>query len=119
MPAIARAVTGDSAGARRLGCQSRDCADKAAWIKEWHDHDSGGRVNPGRFFKALRRRLDRDAIVVADDGNHTFLTAELMPIFEGGSFLSPTDFNCMGYCVPACIGAKLAQPDTAGRGHRR
>ena len=85
-------------------------ADKAAWVKEWLDHDSGGRVNPGRFFQALRRALDRDAIIVADDGNHTFLTAELMPIFEGGNFLSPTDFNCMGYCVPACIGAKLAQP---------
>jgi acetolactate synthase-1/2/3 large subunit len=85
-------------------------ADKAAWIEEWKEHDSAGRVNPGRFFEALRRGLERDAIVVADDGNHTFLTAELMPIFEGGSFLSPTDFNCMGYCVPACIGAKLAQP---------
>jgi acetolactate synthase-1/2/3 large subunit len=85
-------------------------ADKAAWIQEWKDHDSAGRVNPGRFFQGLRQRLDNDAIVVADDGNHTFLTAELMPIFEGGSFLSPTDFNCMGYCVPACIGAKLAQP---------
>jgi acetolactate synthase-1/2/3 large subunit len=90
--------------------KSRIASDKAAWIKEWNDHDSGGRVNPGRFFQALRRRLDPDAIVVADDGNHTFLTAELMPIFEGGNFLSPTDFNCMGYCVPACIGAKLAQP---------
>ncbi len=86
-------------------------ADKAAWVKEWLDHDSAGRVNPGRFFQALRRGLERDAIVVADDGNHTFLTAELMPILEGGSFLSPTDFNCMGYCVPACIGAKLARPE--------
>ena len=26
-------------------------------------------------------------------------------------FISPTDFNCMGYCVPAAIGAKLANPD--------
>jgi acetolactate synthase-1/2/3 large subunit len=86
-------------------------ADKAAWVKEWKDHDSAGRVNPGRFFQALRQRLERDAIVVADDGNHTFLTAELMPIFEGGNFLSPTDFNCMGYCIPACIGAKLARPE--------
>ncbi|MCW8872519.1 MAG: thiamine pyrophosphate-binding protein [Xanthomonadales bacterium] len=86
-------------------------ADKAAWVKEWLDHDSAGRVNPGRFFQALRRGLERDAIVVADDGNHTFLTAELMPILEDGSFLSPTDFNCMGYCVPACIGAKLARPE--------
>ncbi len=48
---------------------------------------------------------------MADDGNHTFLTAELMPIFSGGNFLSPTDFNCMGYCVPACIGAKRVQPE--------
>jgi acetolactate synthase-1/2/3 large subunit len=86
-------------------------ADKAAWTKEWRDHDSGDRVNPGHFFAALRRRLDPNAIVVADDGNHTFLTAELMPMVEGSSFLSPTDFNCMGYCVPACIGAKLAQPE--------
>jgi len=84
--------------------------DKAAWLQEWLDHDSGGRVNPGRFFRSLRERLDRDAIIVADDGNHTFLTAELMPIVRGGGYLSPTDFNCMGYCVPACIGAKLAQP---------
>ena len=85
--------------------------DKSAWIEEWQSHDSGGRVNPGHFFGALRSRLDGDAIVVADDGNHTFLTAELMPIYRGGSYLSPTDFNCMGYCVPGCIGAKLAQPD--------
>jgi acetolactate synthase-1/2/3 large subunit len=85
-------------------------ADKAAWQAEWEAHDSGERVNPGLFFSALRSRLHDDAIVVADDGNHTFLTAELLPIFEGGRFLSPTDFNCMGYCVPATIGAKLAEP---------
>ena len=78
--------------------------DKEKWLEDWLAHDSGERVNPGRFFKALRSR-------VADDGNHTFLTAELLPIPAGGSYLSPTDFNCMGYCVPACIGAKLAQPD--------
>jgi acetolactate synthase-1/2/3 large subunit len=85
--------------------------DKAAWTTAWLTHDSGERVNPGRFFRSLRSRLERDAIIVADDGNHTFLTAELMPILEGGDYLSPTDFNCMGYCVPACIGAKLARPE--------
>ncbi len=85
--------------------------DKAVYRKEWHAHDSGDRVNPCHFFDALREKLDDDAIVVADDGNHTFLTAELMPIRAGGAFFSPTDFNCMGYCVPACIGAKLSAPD--------
>jgi acetolactate synthase-1/2/3 large subunit len=45
-----------------------------------------------------------------DDGNHTFLTAELLPIHRARGLISPTDFNCMGYCVPATVGAKLAQP---------
>ena len=85
--------------------------DKAAYRKEWRDHDSGDRVNPGRFFDALREQLDDDAIVIADDGNHTFLTAELMPINSGGAYFSPTDFNCMGYCVPGTIAAKLAKPE--------
>ena len=100
-------------------CPARDwtalkesiATDKAAWLQEWLAHDSGDRVNPGKFFRSLRSQLDRDAVIVADDGNHTFLTAELMPIYQGGNYLSPTDFNCMGYCVPGSIGAKLALPD--------
>jgi acetolactate synthase-1/2/3 large subunit len=68
-------------------------------------------VNPCRFFTELRRQLDDDAIVIADDGNHTFLTAELMSIHPGGAYLSPTDFNCMGYCVPATVAVKMALPE--------
>jgi len=93
------------------GLKESIAADKAAWLEEWLAHDSKDRVNPGNFFISLRSRLDRDAVIVADDGNHTFLTAELMPIYKGGNYLSPTDFNCMGYCVPGSIGAKLSQPD--------
>ncbi len=48
---------------------------------------------------------------MADDGNHTFLVAELLPIHASRGFFSPTDFNSMGYCIPAVIGAKLARPD--------
>ena len=110
VPALARALLGLGEARDWTALKDSIAADKAAWMQEWLSHDSGDRVNPGKFFSALRNRLDRDAIIVADDGNHTFLTAELMPIFEGGNYLSPTDFNCMGYCVPGCIGAKLAQP---------
>jgi len=49
-------------------------------------------------------------VTVLDDGNHTFLTAELYPLRRGARLLTPTDFNAMGYAVPAAIGAKLAQP---------
>jgi len=95
---------------RGTAVASQIAADKAAYVAEWERHDSGDRVNPGRFFTALRRQLPREAIIVADDGNHTFLAAELLPILAPRTFLSPTDFNCMGYCIPATIGAKLAQP---------
>jgi len=108
---IDRLGPGTAATRARLNARAAQiAADKAAYQREWLLHDSAGRVNPGRFFAALRRALPRDAIIVADDGNHTFLTAELMPILEPRTYLSPTDFNCMGYCVPATIGAKLAQP---------
>jgi acetolactate synthase-1/2/3 large subunit len=85
--------------------------DKASYREAWLGHDSKGRVNPCRFFAELRSQLDDDAIIISDDGNHTFLTAELMQINEGGAFLSPTDFNCMGYCVPATIAVKMALPE--------
>ena len=85
--------------------------DKAAYYDEWLKHDSKGRVNPARFFIELRRQLQDDAIVVADDGNHTFLCAELLPINQPRGFISPTDFNCMGYATPAVTAAKLANPD--------
>jgi acetolactate synthase-1/2/3 large subunit len=95
---------------RRAAVAARIAADKAAYVDAWLAHDPKGRVNPARFFEALRRRLADDATVVVDDGNHTFLAAELMPIRHARGFISPTDFNCMGYCVPATIGAKLARP---------
>lgn len=111
VPALADALLEASPAREWKDLAESIAADKTAWTKEWYSHDSGDRVNPARFFGALRAILDDDAIVVADDGNHTFLTAELMPIREGGTYISPTDFNCMGYCVPATIGAKLVQPE--------
>jgi len=85
--------------------------DKLAYQQEWFNHNSKGRVNPAKFFAELRTQLHDDDYVLADDGNHTFLTAELMPIHSVGHFVSPTDFNCMGYCTPAAIACKLANPN--------
>jgi acetolactate synthase-1/2/3 large subunit len=85
--------------------------DKRAYRDQWLSHADSGRVNPARFFAELRRQTAADAIVVVDDGNHTYLTAELFPLWHGGRLIVPTDFNAMGYAVPAAIGAKLARPD--------
>jgi len=105
LPAGASAATATAAATSDL--RARIARDKKAYRDEWLAHDSRGRVNPARFFQALRERLDDDAYLLADDGNHTFLTAELFAATRSRHVLSPTDFNCMGYCVPAAIGVKL------------
>lgn len=110
VPALANAVCSRGEATDSSATVLQIANDKASYRKAWRDHDNGDRVSPCLLFDALREQLDDDAIIVSDDGNHTFLTAELMPINSGGSFFSPTDFNCMGYCVPASIAAKLAKP---------
>ena len=95
---------------RKSGLIKQISDDKANYREEWRKHDSGEQVNPVVFFDALRKKLSDDGFVVVDDGNHTFLTAELMPIHTPRSMISPTDFNCMGYAVPATISTKLMHP---------
>lgn len=111
IPALAEKLLATTTARDRGPVEATIARDRAAYREEWLSHDSGGRVNPCRFFTELRSQLDDDAVIVTDDGNHTFLTAELMTINGGGTYLSPTDFNCMGYCVPATIAVRLAQPE--------
>ncbi|HKX98816.1 MAG TPA: thiamine pyrophosphate-binding protein [Steroidobacteraceae bacterium] len=111
LAALRDALDGTAARARADAVAAAIAADKRAYREEWLAHDPKGRVNPQRFFSALRARLPDDGIVVADDGNHTFLVAELMPIHAPRAYFSPSDFNSMGYCIPAVIGAKLARPE--------
>lgn len=83
---------------------------KLSYVRAFRRGGNRARVNPGVLFQVLDALSASDLIVVADDGNHTFLTAELMPMSGQRQFISPTDFNCMGYAVPAAVGAKLANP---------
>ncbi len=110
---LSKALGNDTGREGREGAQLRKTIKscKEAYRKEWQDHDSKDRVNPVQFFDGLRSVLPDDGILVVDDGNHTFLAAELMPIKDPKGFISPTDFNCMGYAVPAAIGAKLSNPE--------
>lgn len=85
--------------------------EKAAYRHAWYKHDTKGKVNPISFFDVLSKVMAEDSITVLDDGNHTFLAAELYPINKQGLLLTPTDFNAMGYAVPAAIGAKFANPN--------
>jgi acetolactate synthase I/II/III large subunit len=85
--------------------------DNADYYNEWLPSKKADVVSPGHFFKALRAKAEHDAFMVVDDGAHTFLAAELFDVYHPRHFISPTDYNAMGYCVPAAIGTKLTHPD--------
>ncbi|HET9577686.1 MAG TPA: thiamine pyrophosphate-dependent enzyme, partial [Usitatibacter sp.] len=110
LAALAAQLRAQDARPANTALQEQIARDKRAYREEWLAHDSGGRINPLHFFDELRRQAPADAITVLDDGNHTYLAAELFPIGRGGRLLTPTDFNAMGYAVPAAIGAKLGRP---------
>ena len=111
VPMLAEKLLTTSEPSEDTSIQDLIAREKETYRKEWRDYRSYERVNPVHLFDHLRTALDDDSIVVLDDGNHTFLAAELMPIHQHGQLISPTDFNCMGYAVPATIGAKLVNPN--------
>ncbi len=70
---------------------------------------SEDRVTPFRLLEALQDRFGPDTIFTADSGNGTFLAMECLRLDRPGHLLAPVDYSCMGYAVPAAIGAKLAK----------
>jgi acetolactate synthase-1/2/3 large subunit len=67
-------------------------------------------VDPAHLLRHLRRLLPRDAIITTDSGHHMFFVLTYFPIYEPRTYLAPTDYQSMGYSVPAAIGARLACP---------
>jgi acetolactate synthase-1/2/3 large subunit len=82
-------------------------AVRAAWARE----ESAERVSPPRLVCALQEVLGHHAVYTTDSGNGTFLAMECLRLDRPQSFLAPVDYSCMGYAVPAAIGAALACPE--------
>ena len=107
-------IQADATEGRNLDYKARKESNEArilnlneGYFSEWITGRREDIVSPGYFFQSLQKKITDDTIVMTDDGKHTFLTAELLNIAKPKHFVAPTDFNCMGYCVPAAIGAKL------------
>jgi acetolactate synthase-1/2/3 large subunit len=79
----------------------------------WADWETGSeareeRVAPPLLLKTLQSLLGPNAIYSTDSGNGTFLAMECLRLERPRSFLAPIDYSCMGYAVPAALGAALA-----------
>ncbi len=67
-------------------------------------------MTPEEFFGWLRDALPTDAIVVTDSGLHQILTRRYYEVRSARGLVCPSDFQSMGFGLPAAIGAKLAAP---------
>lgn len=72
--------------------------------------ESSDRVSPLVLIRALHRAFGPETIFTTDSGNGTFLAMEGLTLDAPGRFLAPVDYSCMGYSVPAAIGAALGRP---------
>jgi acetolactate synthase-1/2/3 large subunit len=78
--------------------------------KGWATPAASEKVYPPYLLKALQAAVGDDAIYTTDSGNGTFLAMECLRLQRPRSFLAPVDYSCMGYAVPAALGAALACP---------
>ncbi|MDJ0943282.1 MAG: thiamine pyrophosphate-binding protein [Kiloniellales bacterium] len=79
--------------------------------QEWLSWRSSKAVSGPRMVQAVQARFGPETIYVVDSGNGLFLAMESLRLNQPRSFLAPVDFSCMGYALPAAIGAGLANPD--------
>jgi len=82
----------------------------AVWA-DWAKAPNEDKVWPPHLLKACQEIFGPDAVYSTDSGNGTFLAVEGLRLTKPRSFLAPVDYSCMGYSVPAALGAALACPD--------
>jgi acetolactate synthase-1/2/3 large subunit len=68
-------------------------------------------IHPMRIYGELVPLLDRDAVVIGDGGDFVSYAGREIPSFEGGCWLDPGPFGCLGVGPGYAMAARLADPD--------
>ncbi len=116
---LTTALDGIREAALRVGL-----ADRGGWVERLQGLERAKRleeialldseqlpIHPARIYGELRRRLDRDAIVIGDGGDFVSYAGKYVDTFTPGCFLDPGPFGCLGTGPGYALGAKLARPD--------
>lgn len=113
--------------ALRLACSKRDVADRGWTVEElesWRrrlgtpapsEHPEPDLLGiepatPATFFAHMREVMPRDGVLVTDSGLHQVLARRHYTVLAERGLIAPTDFQSMGFGLPAAIGARLAAP---------
>ena len=67
-------------------------------------------IRPSRVYGELRRRLDRDAIVIGDGGDFVSYAGKYVDTYRPGGFIDPGPYGCLGTGCGYALAAALAHP---------
>ncbi len=91
-------------------CRISGAPDPNAVEPKTHGFDP---PTPESFFGELRAALPTDSCLVTDSGLHQVLATRHFRVQQPRGMIIPSDFQSMGFGLPAAIGAKLAAPERA------
>ncbi len=124
--ADALTVVGDiGATLARLAEFAGDTADHEGWVGELRAAESAAAagevalleadddpIRPSRIYGELRRRLDRDAVVICDGGDFASYAGKFVEVFEPGCWLDTGPYGCLGNGLGYAIAARTARPSS-------
>jgi len=73
---------------------------------------SGGAVRPSRIYGELRRRLERDAVVICDGGDFASYAGKFVEVNQPGCWLDTGPYGCLGNGLGDLIAARTARPSS-------
>ncbi len=105
-----------------LGAGSRP--DREPWIGTLRGEESARRereseevdsdahpIHPARVYGELRRKLDRDAVVICDGGDFVSYAGKLVDSYVPGAWLDPGPYGCLGTGLGYAAAARVVHPD--------
>ena len=105
--AVNRVPATDTEWARGVRAKHLERADKLLAAMNTAQPGSDGLMHPNKLLAALREKLPRDAVIVADGGDFLSFARVGLP---ATTYLDPGSLGCIGVGTPFGIAASLALP---------
>ncbi|MDX2378590.1 MAG: acetolactate synthase [Acidimicrobiia bacterium] len=106
-----------------LADHAGDRVDHTSWIAELRAAESAATtaeapllaaaddpIRPGRIYGELRRRLERDAVVICDGGDFASYAGKFIEVYEPGCWLDTGPYGCLGNGLGYAIAARTVRP---------
>jgi acetolactate synthase-1/2/3 large subunit len=68
-------------------------------------------IKPSRIYGEVKKRLDRDAVIVNDGGDFVSYSGKYIESYEPGCWMDPGPYGCLGTGMGYAIAARIARPD--------